>query len=167
MESKVSTARDAAIAFAQPQRNEILNGQLIPRGVGQATMYSPDYPAMLPSMMENGEGGEEVAAQFGIARSTFYGWLNKHQELRDAYEIAQTKSVAWWTRLAREGAQGLVRVIPAVLIFNLKNRAGWKDKVEIDINAIPGGQNNDDIDGLSLDDAAEVYKREILGITKQ
>lgn len=100
------------------------------RPVGRPTKYSKAIAERLPSMFENGESVVEVCVALGITKQTFYRWVDEKPEFSDAYEKGKEISEAWWTRLARGGSTGQVKVQPATLIFNLKNRFGWKDRIE-------------------------------------
>ena len=107
-------------------------GKKVPakRPVGRPTRYTKALAESLPSMFENGESVVEVCVALGISKQTFYRWCEEKPEFRDAYEKGLEVSEAWWSRLARGGSTGQVKVQPATLIFNLKNRFGWKDRVE-------------------------------------
>ena len=86
----------------------------------------------LPALFENGEAVEEVCVQLGISRRAFYDWVDKYPEFAAAYEMGRLASDAWWLRLGRAGATGKVNVQPSLWIFNMKNRLGWRDKIEVD-----------------------------------
>lgn len=94
--------------------------------------YLKKYAEQLPSMFANGESVEEVCQELGISRRAFYDWVEKHSEFADAYEMGKQASHAWWLKLGRAGATGKVDVQPTLWIFNMKNRLGWKDKVEVE-----------------------------------
>ena len=114
-----TAARKAGASIAAPKRP-----------VGRPTKYTKAMAAGLPDMFQNGESVVEVCVALGITKQTFYRWVDEREEFRDAYEKGKEVSEAWWTRLARGGSTGQVRVQPATLIFNLKNRFGWKDRIE-------------------------------------
>lgn len=94
--------------------------------------YKKQFAKDLPAMFENGEAVEEVACALGVTKKTFYNWLDTYPEFAEAYELGKQKSQAWWLKLGREGSNGSQEIQPTVWIFNMKNRLGWKDKVEVE-----------------------------------
>lgn len=98
----------------------------------------------LPSMFKNGESVAEVCVKIGIARSTFYANIEKHQKLKEAYELGKLYSEAWWQKLGRAGAAGQVSIQPTVFIANMNNRFGWGENMRLqhtspDLSMSPGG----------------------------
>jgi predicted RNase H-like HicB family nuclease len=100
--------------------------------MGRPAKYTKKLCKELPEMFANGESVAEVCQQIGIARRTFYNWLEDETkpEFKEAYEDGQALSEAFWMRLGRLGAAGKVDINAATWIFNMKNRFGWKDKQE-------------------------------------
>jgi len=137
-----------------------LEGEVVPRG--KQSHYRPEFADRLPDLMREGQSLAEVASQFEVSVATLHRWLSQFPEFREAYELAQTHSVAWWTKFARKAAEGAEACVPAVLNFNLKNRIGWKDKVEHDVVALPPEAHDDDVDSLDLDSAAQMYADKVL-----
>ncbi len=84
----------------------------------------------LPLMFKNGESVAEICAEFGIARSTFYLNIEKHEDLKEAYDMGKVYCEAWWQKLGRAGAAGKVDIQPTVFIANMNNRFGWTNKVD-------------------------------------
>lgn len=92
--------------------------------------YKSSFADKLPDMFANGESVEEVCRELKISRRAFYDWVEKHPDFAEAYELGKEASQAWWLKLGRAGAAGKVPVQPSIWIFNMKNRLGWKDRVE-------------------------------------
>lgn len=115
--------------------------------------YKPEIAENLPDMFKNGEDVAEVATKLGISRQTFYQWLDMFPEFAEAYALGKQHSEAWWSRLGRAGAAGQVQIQPTVWIFNMKNKFGWKDKIEtseeITAGELQSGRNLDDFYGDS------------------
>jgi transposase len=101
--------------------------------------YKPEYAKMLPDMFANGEDVAEVAVELGISRQTFYVWVRKHPEFKEAYEMGKLRSEAWWCKLGREGSEGARNIQPAVWVFNMKNKFDWNDKQSHEITGRDGG----------------------------
>jgi hypothetical protein len=84
-------------------------------------------------MFEDGSSVQEVCQdKLQISRKTFYNWLERHEEFAEAYEEGRWRSEAFWARMGRSGAMGAMNVNPALWIFNMKNRFGWRDKLPED-----------------------------------
>ncbi len=104
----------------------------------------PDYPLAIEQIcntimdeMKTGSTRNQVATKLGIARSTFEEWA-KRPEFESTIQKAETASVAYWDAVSKQAALGEINANPAVLIFNLKNRAGYVDKQEIKHENNPG-----------------------------
>lgn len=65
---------------------------------------------------------------------TWNRWLEEEPEFMRTIKVGRQQAHAWWQRLGREAAAGQRKVNPAVWIFNMKNRYGWKDKQELSGN---------------------------------
>ena len=81
-------------------------------------------------MFENGETVAEVCRILagGIDRDTFYLWVHTYPKFAKAYEEGKFLSEAWWNSVGRLGAIGARPIQPAMWIFNMKNRFGWRDR---------------------------------------
>lgn len=104
---------------------------------GKMSRYKPEFAAQLPDLMAHGEAAVEVMAHFGITKPTFYQWLEKYPEFREAYDLARVKSEAWWTQLGRKGASCEVAIQPGVWLMNMKNRFKWKDRHDVTSDDAP------------------------------
>lgn len=63
-------------------------------------------------------------------RRSLYDWVHKHEEFRQAKELGEALSFEWWENLGRDNMTEKF-FNTSVYIFNLKNRFGWRDKVEL------------------------------------
>lgn len=88
-------------------------------------------------VMAKGAGMKELAHYLGVSRQTIYTWCDAthkqyHRPFAEAVELGRELSEAWWMRFGRLAMMGRVRAAaPAWWIFNMKNRFGWKDRVEV------------------------------------
>jgi hypothetical protein len=94
-------------------------------------------PARVIRHMRGGAGVKELAHYLGVTRQTIYDWSTPaskqyHRPFADAQDLGRELSESWWLRYGR---LAMMRRVPAASaswwIFNMKNRFGWKDRVEI------------------------------------
>jgi len=77
---------------------------------------------------------EEMASELGVTRKTLYNWRQQHEAFNEAFELAQTHSIAYWASLPRRQIIGEIdNLNPTCWIFTMKNKAGWIDKTETDV----------------------------------
>lgn len=79
------------------------------------------------------EGGSEVEmrALLGVGDSAWYTLKEDSEEFRQTIKYAKELCAVWWERQGRRmttGADGNA----SVWIFNMKNRFGWRDRIEQD-----------------------------------
>ena len=82
--------------------------------------------------MAQGLSKEAAAASVGVTRQTMHTWTEHHPEFLDAIKLGEELCLEFWERLGVRGAAGLVDGFNATAwIFNMKNRAHWRDKHEV------------------------------------
>jgi hypothetical protein len=101
-----------------------------PRSPGQPTKYEPRYCEELVRHMEMGYSFESFAGRIGVHRDTLYAWAEAHVEFSDAKKVGTEKSRYFWEGLGLRAAAGVSKINPAVWIFAMKNRFGWRDRIE-------------------------------------
>lgn len=106
------------------------------RKVGRPTKYDPKYCQELIDFMGKGYSFECFGFHIGVAQSTVEDWVNAHEEFRGAKKQAFTASRMFWEKAAvdnlthyKDGKQ----LNSTVWIFNMKNRFGWTDKKQVDV----------------------------------
>lgn len=67
-----------------------------------ASLYKLEYCDELETLMANGLSVSEVCKKWWVGRRTFYEWLERYAEFRDAYERAKTFNLGWWEENGRE-----------------------------------------------------------------
>lgn len=77
----------------------------------------------------------EIRAEFGISDDLWYRWIEEDDEFSRTYKKAKAACHAKWEQMGRKMAFGQAEGNPATWIFNMKNRFGWRDKQDIDMNA--------------------------------
>jgi len=100
---------------------------------GPPLKYTVELCEYLPYMFEQGETVAEVCGEINVARSTYYQWKKDYPDFKAAAEHGSTLCEAWWSKMGRAGSVGKIKNMNAAAwIFNMKNRFGWQDKVEIE-----------------------------------
>lgn len=96
---------------------------------------------MLIEHMSNGGSAAEFAATLDISTDTLQEWYKRHPEFSVAKKIAWTKSQAWWEKIARDylitkssREDGTTSFNTTAWIFTMKNRFGWRDRIDVDTN---------------------------------
>lgn len=100
---------------------------------GRPTKYKPEYCQKLIDHMAKGYSFESFGAIINVARSTVEDWVKAQECFRGAKEEAFLRSREFWERQGIEGlwsGDGDLKINPTIWIFNMKNRFGWRDKVE-------------------------------------
>jgi len=110
-------------------------------GFGRPTKYDPEKMSPILVAILEDEGHctftEEIPAELGIGRSTFYKWLNPEdptfagQDFVDIIEAIQAKRDKWMLSKVKvfiEGDQGYGS--SPILKLALANTVGWVDKQE-------------------------------------
>ncbi len=92
--------------------------------------YGDRLSKTLPTMFKNGESLAEVCCDLDMSKDSFYKLCKISDKFSDAYKKGLENSESWWTKLGRAGAAGKVTIQPATWCFNMKNRFGWRDKIE-------------------------------------
>lgn len=114
-------------------RRSILRRHMAPKKLkpGQPTKYSPDHCDTLIAHMEKGYSFESFAGTIGVTRATLYNWADIHPQFMDAKNAGLEKGRLFWERLSILAAAGKLPGFNATAwIFTMKNRFGWRDKIE-------------------------------------
>lgn len=79
--------------------------------------------------MSQGYSFESFAAEIDCHRDTLYEWVKVHPEFSDSKKRATAKCQKFWEKLAIDNIIGNkdANLNPAVWIFNMRNRFGWRD----------------------------------------
>ena len=95
--------------------------------------YKSELMEKLPQMFSEGESVVQVCVKLDITKRTFYDWVDKYPEFRDAYEKGREISEDWWINTGKQGMRGQITSFNAAIwIFNMKNRFEWRDHPKAD-----------------------------------
>ena len=96
------------------------------------TLYRPEYDELLIQHLNEGLSFESFAAVVDVCKQTIYSWSENFPSFKAAKERGLAKSLLFWEKIGKYGAQGLVPNFNCgSWAFNMKNRFGWRDRQEI------------------------------------
>lgn len=104
--------------------------------IGPPIKYDPAMCEKIIELMKDGLCITEVAYELNIARSTIYVWMETYPELSDAIKIGKEFEEGNWRKHGRTNLYNK-EFNSTLWYMNMKNRFGWKDKQEhqMDITA--------------------------------
>jgi len=105
---------------------------------GRPSKYDPSFCDAVIACGRDGMGKAEMAAEIGVAYSTFDLWTQEHPEFSEAVKEARRLSQAWWEKQGRVATFGAIEGFNATsYIFQMKNRVreDWNDTVKQEVSA--------------------------------
>lgn len=75
----------------------------------------------VPGMRYNGMSVVEICQKWKINKATYYSWIEKYPDFKEAHEHGQVDNASYWQKLARMGASGQVKVNSGMMQFVLQN----------------------------------------------
>lgn len=98
---------------------------------GRPTKFKPEYCDALVDHMASGLSFESFAGVIGVTRSTVYEWVKAQPSFSDAKKLGESLALLWWEKISRSAVLGEIDGFNAtVFVFSMKNRFGWRDRVE-------------------------------------
>lgn len=100
----------------------------------KANKYNRKYCKQLKAgLRSDGSSIAEVCQKWDITRATYYDWIEKYPEFKQAHDYGNRDCAAWWHQLNRSAACGQVKANAGIICFAMKNieGIGWQDKVEV------------------------------------
>ncbi len=70
---------------------------------GRRTKYLPEMCETIVELGKRGRSKTQCASHLGIARSTFDRWIEEYEDFREAWELADTHSQAFWENIGMAG----------------------------------------------------------------
>jgi len=100
--------------------------------MGRPSKYKDDFCEQLIKHMSEGFSFESFGGKISVNQDTLYAWARTHQEFSDAKKEAFEKSRLFWETIGIKGAQGKIPFFNVTAwIFNMKNRFGWRDQLQL------------------------------------
>lgn len=109
---------------------------------GRPSKYDPAFCEAVIECGQQGMSKAEMAAELGVAYSTFDLWRQEHPEFSEAVKQARRLSQAWWEKQGRIATFGAIDGFNATsYIFQMKNRfrEDWNDTVKQEVTGRDGG----------------------------
>ena len=101
---------------------------------GRPTPYDPSFCKRLIEWMSHGMSFESFAGEVSVGRATVHNWARAHPEFLEAKAIGQAKCLVFWEKLGIKAAAGGIKNFAATAyVFQMKNKFGWRDKVDVDV----------------------------------
>lgn len=101
---------------------------------GRPTKYKKEYCEMLIEHMKQGYSFDSFGALLpdgGASKETLYAWTRAHRRFLDAKKQGEMQARLWWEKIATAGMAGKIKGFNAtVWVFSMKNRFGWKDRLQ-------------------------------------
>ncbi len=116
--------------------------------------YVPKHCTDLTKKMASGMSDTEVMAMWGVSRGTFYKWMQKYPELKEAHEVGRVMFDAIHEDLGRQGMLKLTDIDYQFWRDLGKYRHGWSDKpstattntqINIDTMNVLNQQSNEEL----------------------
>lgn len=105
----------------------------MPKPKGRPSSYKPSYCDEIVNYMKDGRSLISFAAHIGVHSDTVYEWGRKNPDFSAALKKAKEACCAYWEDLGHKASLGEVKNFQAsAWIFNMKNRFGWRDQVQIE-----------------------------------
>jgi hypothetical protein len=101
--------------------------------IGRPSKYKEEYCKMLEEHMGTGLSFESFGGKIDVCEDTLFEWKKVHPDFSESYKRGRLKSMLHWEEMGHDmvlAGQGNA----TCWIFNMKNRFGWKDKTEQDLN---------------------------------
>jgi hypothetical protein len=106
------------------------------RPAGSHTKYRPEFCDEIVEAARNGISPNVWIMNKGFTFSALKWWTEHHPEFAQARAEANQVYAAWYEKFITDAAAGKVKkVSPTLAIWLGKNKCGWRDKSEVQLNA--------------------------------
>ena len=91
----------------------------------------PQWDLMMREIAQEGGSEVSVRVKLGIGTTAFETLIADSEVFRETIKECRDLCRHWWEETGRDLARGKIEGNAAVYIFNMKNRFGWRDKIEL------------------------------------
>lgn len=88
------------------------------------------WQSQMKELARDGASDVELRVELGISENLWYRWIAEDEEFCQTVKECKQLCCVWWEKHGRKMAAGTAEGNSTVWIFNMKNRFGWKDKIE-------------------------------------
>lgn len=106
--------------------------------MGRPSKYKKEYCEAIIAFMTEGKSVVQFAASIGVSKHSIYEWVEHHPDFSDSFQKASSACESYWEKIVQAKTVKKIEGSDAVLIFYLKNRFRWTDRVQQDVT----GQQN-------------------------
>jgi hypothetical protein len=92
---------------------------------------NPDWEKKMMEIAQDGSSEVSARVLIGITPNEWESLIADSEEFRTTIIICRELCRHWWEETGRDLARGKIEGNSAVYIFNMKNRFGWRDKIEM------------------------------------
>jgi hypothetical protein len=118
------------------------------RQVGRPRTTLDDLPdrweQIICDAAQNGASAVELRCLLGVSKDAWNTLKEDSEEFSTTVNKAHDLCQVWWERAGRKMAVGETHGNATTWIFNMKNRFGWGDRQQIDVNQIRFSNNLDE-----------------------
>lgn len=114
-------------------------------------VFNPAWCDKLIQHMAKGFSFEAFAGVVKMSKGTLYQLTERHAEFLDAKKIGEGLSLLFWEGIGIKGAQGKLPYFNnGAWVFNMKNRFGWKNVNDhnLNVNSFADLFKDDDTSGI-------------------
>lgn len=105
--------------------------------IGRPSKWKDEYCQMLISHMNQGFSFASFAGVISVSKECIYNWEKTKPSFSDASKKGEALSLLRNEQILMGIAIGKVKGNVAAQIFIMKNRFGWRDKLDAEITTIP------------------------------
>ena len=96
---------------------------------GRPTKDKPEFCEMLIEHMREGLSFEAFGGVIGCCKKTLYTWCDSNPDFLYAKNVGTEAGRLFWEKIAIDAMKGNGKIaVPAVWVFTMKNRFGWRDR---------------------------------------
>lgn len=134
---------------------------------GRPSKYKPEYCELLVQHLSEGRAIESFPATIykesggkeRCCKDTVYEWFRQHPEFSYAKKIGEALSYGWWESAGMDSLKDSQGFNNTVWVFSMKNRFGWRDKVEQTVTADVNHRAPEDLKGADAEVVLDEVKR--------
>ena len=133
---KKKSKKDNIVKEAKPRLTPKLVNPWVKHPFGANSwhrLYDPALCEAVPELYVGGKSDAEVAVAIGISKMTFYDWIKKYPQFREAVYYGRSHAEVPFQEAGRAAAFGERQINGMVWAANMRNRFGYDDARAADV----------------------------------